>query len=97
MAEISNRKDFEAWLVGKPREVVVAMANRAALSTLPYLANDVRADRDRRAAAIILPFLRAMAPPWFAGTWPNQGGEVRAAASAAASASAAAAASAAAS
>ena len=86
MAAFSNRGDFEAWLVGKPRPIVVAMVSRAALSTVPYLAGYVGADPKHRAAAIMLPCFRAMAPPWFASTWPNQGGAVHAATAATAAA-----------
>ncbi|PZR94067.1 MAG: hypothetical protein DLM68_00220 [Hyphomicrobiales bacterium] len=35
LAEIKNEKDFEEWLHGKPREVSVALAARAALRVLP--------------------------------------------------------------
>ena len=68
----------------------MALAARAALRALPLSAPLLEKDTNKWAAALILPQFRALAPPRFAGTWPNRGGEVVSAASADSATSAAA-------
>lgn len=80
MATIKNEDDLRTWLKTQPNHVARVIASRAALSAIPYLAAHVAVHPPARAAAIVLPCFRANAPPWFAGTWPNQGGEELAAA-----------------
>jgi hypothetical protein len=75
VATIKNEKDLERWLKDQPDEVARVIASRAALSAIPFLARYVGGAPRRRGAAIVLPCFRGHAPPWFAGNWPNQGGE----------------------
>ncbi len=74
MVSIKNEADLLSWLNDQPDAVARVIGTRAALSALPYLASYVAGDPKTRATAIVLPCFRAVAPPWFAGTWPNQGG-----------------------
>ncbi|MEO1453246.1 MAG: hypothetical protein AAFV31_05460, partial [Pseudomonadota bacterium] len=56
MVEITDRASARAWLEGKPREVQVAFAARAALRALPGIA----AAPDATLGGIALPVMRAM-------------------------------------
>ena len=92
MADFHDKESFEEWLFAHPREVAVGLSARAALRALPFSAELLREDSERWAALLILPQFRAIATPWFVGTWPNQSGGIRPAAVAAAASAAAAAA-----
>ncbi|MBY8977185.1 hypothetical protein KHP62_15310 [Rhodobacteraceae bacterium NNCM2] len=74
MPEFNSRDDIEAWLKTRPKEQVVLFAARAALRVLPFLATD---ERKESTAALVLPCCRAVAAPWFAGTWPIRSAEVK--------------------
>lgn len=39
MAKVWNRRRIETWLIDEPREVIIAVATRAALSATPFLAS----------------------------------------------------------
>ncbi|MDG2285642.1 MAG: hypothetical protein P8N43_08945, partial [Alphaproteobacteria bacterium] len=83
MATLNNLDDLVLWLKEQPSEVAIAIAARAALSALPATAALVRSEPEKWAPVLMLPLFRAMAPPWFAGTWPNLGGDAALAAPAA--------------
>lgn len=67
MAEITDQDKLEWWLAGKPADVSVAIAARAALRTLPALAL-VEIDREF-AADVVLPVFRAAAVAWTASAF----------------------------
>lgn len=84
MTKITSKEDFRKWLHGKSKRVAVVFAARISLRILPFLNRALFYKERERSSSIILPCLRAHSAPWFAGTWPSQGAEFRAAANAAA-------------
>ena len=74
MVNFENSKDIENWLKGQPVDVSVAIAARVALRALPAL--NSAAQTEEFPTVILLPVLRAITIPAFAGTWPKAGMEV---------------------
>ncbi|MCI0599839.1 MAG: hypothetical protein L0Y50_06130 [Beijerinckiaceae bacterium] len=68
LADFNDRAEFEAWLKIQPREVLVALAARAALRALPY----VRAARnDGYVQSLVMPMFRAAAAQWALAKYPS--------------------------
>ncbi len=84
MADFHDEETLREWLLGRPLEAAVVLSARAALRALPLSGNLLEIDPARWARDLVLPQFCALAPPWFAGKWPNQGREVRSAARSAA-------------
>lgn len=76
LVEFSSRDDFEKWLDGKPREVAIALAARAALRVLPIVQE---ATREGYAGdfykSIVLPVFRAVSISWVAAKYPARKSE----------------------
>ncbi|MDV7340404.1 hypothetical protein RYZ26_12435 [Terasakiella sp. A23] len=83
MGNIESLDDYRKWLMGQDKQVAVAMAARISLRVIPVLFPVLNEAPSEYATSIILPVFRANSAPWFAGTWPNQRGEFRAARTAA--------------
>ena len=66
VVDFFNRLGLEGWLQDKPKEVVVAMASRAVLRTVPLIADDVLEDLRKWSATLALPLFRAIAASWTA-------------------------------
>ncbi len=73
MVVFNGSKQLEAWLKDKPREVAIAIGVHAALRAAPLAAEYVANNPATNSATLIFPIFRAVAAPWFADTWPNQG------------------------
>lgn len=63
LADFQEIYEIETWLKGKPREVAIALAARAALRVLPFVQEVARYD----SSDILLPVFRALATAWAAG------------------------------
>lgn len=67
MVDFSNRDHIVRWLEGRPREVAVVTAERAALRLAPVLATAFgprSGGLDKAGREIVLPAFRIMAAPW---------------------------------
>lgn len=86
--DVTDRKQFTAWLNTQPREVAVLIAARAALRMLPaqeeYLTWSSR--RSEADSSVTLSAFRAAATGWVAGMWPAHAVALRAAGRSASSA-----------
>ena len=65
MADIKNRRQFEAWLANQPREVAIALAARVALRVLPV----VQTAKGYK-GCLVLPVFRATAVSWSKAKYP---------------------------
>lgn len=71
LVDFKSAEDFEKWLEGKPREVAIALAARAALRVLPGVTIDARRDfKGDLPAVVVLPVFRATAVSWAAAKYP---------------------------
>ena len=83
MIDFAGREDVARWLEGKPREVPVIFAARAALRVAPLLGAALgprRSGKWRIGEELVLPVFRAMIVPWAAGQFPAYRAELFAAA-----------------
>jgi hypothetical protein len=73
MVAFSKREDIEHWLKGKPWDVAVVLAARAALRGVPMLVMALGprgGGANKVARNIVLPALRGTATPWTAARYP---------------------------
>lgn len=77
LVEFTNARDFQKWLVGKPREVAVALAARSALRVLPRVWMTRDASMREDFGTVILSVFHATSITWFAAAYPDQAAKVR--------------------
>ena len=85
MVDFAKQNDVKRWLNGKPREVAVIIAARAALRVVPLLVDSLggrAGERSQRRKDLVLQVFRAVAAAWVAGQYPTRGVDPRPAANA---------------